>query len=256
MNEEQVVQTVMPVIKALADLEKKLEALQLIPGPKGDDGRDGADADAKAIAEAIKSDVAFIEAVKGARGADGAEGQPGRDGTDADPETVAKSLAANAEFVSAVTGNYEQEPWQPGIYREGKCVSHFTGRSYQAVRDTVEEPGDSEDWKRLGTHGLRDTGGFSETRQYEPGDFYHKDGATFFFDGVSHRLFAAKSVTPNELEKAVKPIRASVLEASEKAMEREAALDARIGALTAAIEAQKSAIEQLANEIDHLVGRA
>lgn len=256
MNEEQVVQTVMPVIKAFADLEKKFEALQLIPGPKGDDGRDGKDADPDLIAMAVKSDAAFAELIKGDRGEPGPQGEPGRDGSDADPALVAKSLCSDGDFVKMVTRTFELEPWRPGIYREGKCVSHFTGRAYQAARDTTDEPGDSEDWKRLGTQGLRDTGGFSETRQYEPGDFYHKDGSTFFYDGVSHRLFAAKAVTPNELDKAIKPIRASLAEASEKTLEREAALDARIEALTSAIEAQKAAIEQLANEIDTLVGRA
>jgi hypothetical protein len=130
-------------------------------------------------------------------------GKPGRD---ADERLVAEKLVSDQKFIGLVKEVIHSEPWSVGVYREGSVVKHFTGREYIAMQDTTEEPGDSTHWKRIGTHGLRDTGGFKDKHDYEPGDFYHKDGSTFYFDGVNHRLFAAKPFTKAEFDKEFKKI--------------------------------------------------
>jgi hypothetical protein len=126
---------------------------------------------------------------------------------------VAVELLRSDEFIKhidAVFIDNAADQWVQRIYRKGEVVKHFVGRSYIAQVDTADEPGDSADWKRLGTDGLRDVGGHDEARQYEPGDIYHKDGSTFFYDGANHRLLAAKPLTKAELDKAVKAVERTV----------------------------------------------
>lgn len=204
----------------------------LIRGKDGADGRDGADGksvEVDEVVERIKADEALLGRLKGADGVPGADGRDGADGKDADPAAVAAALAGNPEFVAEIAKEVEATVWQPGVYREGKLVEHYTGRSYVALVDTVEEPGDSAHWKRVGTAGIRDTGGFDENRKYEPGDFYHKDGATFFFDGVSHRLHAAKAVSQKDVEKQLKPLLAANADLTERVKTLEALCHALLG---------------------------
>lgn len=210
-------------------------------GQPGRDGADGKDAAPEAVYEVLKADEEFVSRLKGERGEKGEpgkDGTDGRDGADADPDVVLSKLISDEVFVSKVSKTVEQEPWQTGINREGKFVSHYVGRSYQAVCDTTDEPGDSPHWKRIGTLGFRDTGGYSEQRSYEPGDFYHKDGSTFFFDGVNHRLFMAKPVTAKDMDKAVKTIRSLV-------SENITALLERVKVLETLFEVQRMEIEEL-----------
>lgn len=61
------------VLKAIADLRKEIQAIQLKPGPSGKDGRDGGPGPAGPA---------------GPGGAPGADGKPGRDGKDADSVKV------------------------------------------------------------------------------------------------------------------------------------------------------------------------
>ena len=211
------------------------------PGQPGRDGADGKDAAPEAVFEVLKADEEFVSRLKGERGEKGEpgkDGADGRDGAEADPDAVLAKLVSDEVFVSKVSKTIEQEPWQAGIYREGKFVSHYVGRSYQAVCDTTDEHGDSPHWKRIGTFGFRDTGGYSEQRSYEPGDFYHKDGSTFFFDGVNHRLFMAKPVTAKDMEKAGKTIRSLV-------SENITALLERVKVLETLFEVQRTEIEEL-----------
>lgn len=196
------------VAKVLA--EQHADRLRGLPGAAGRDGADGKSVDLDEVVERIKSDEALLARLKGADGLPGPAGADGAPGKDAAPEAVAAALEGNPEFVASVAKGVEATVWTPGVYREGKLVEHYEGRKYVALTDTAEEPGDSAHWKRVGTNGRRDTGGYDEGRKYEPGDIYHKDGATFYFDGVSHRLHSAKSVSLKDVEKTVKPVQTSM----------------------------------------------
>lgn len=220
----------------------------LLKGAKGDEGEPGKSPNPAEVAKHILRDKTFADMVKPEpvdpvvvadtlmkRHSDELKGEPGKDadpvdvvevvgelmlkhgeairgkpGRDADEKLVAEKLVADQKFIGLVKEVIHSEPWTVGVYREGSVVKHFTGREYVAMQDTTEEPGDSTHWKRIGTHGLRDTGGYKADQQYEPGDFYHKDGSTFFFDGVNHRLFAAKPFTKAEFDKEFKRIQDTV----------------------------------------------
>lgn len=217
------------------------------PGEPGRDGADGKDSAPEAVYAVLKADDEFVSRLKGERGEPGEPGRDGvdgRDGADVDPDLVHAKLVSDEVFVSKVSKTIEQDSWQAGIYREGKFVSHYVGRTYQAACDTTDEPGDSPHWKRIGTHGFRDTGGFSEQRSYEPGDFYHKDGATFFFDGVNHRLFMAKPITAKDMERAVKTLRSLVTENVTALLERVKVLETLFEVQRAEIEELKSRLEE------------
>lgn len=242
-------------IKADGDFCERLRGL---PGKDGEPGRDGADADPEAVAAALKADDDFLAKVRGEKGEPGLPGEkgdpgepgaPGRDGADADVEAVAKALMRDEEFVKSVINRAEEVPWHPGIWREGKCVSAYNGRSYKAVCDTTEEPGDSPHWKRIGTWGSRDVGGYDEKRAWEPGDVYHKDGSTFWFDGASHRLMLAKPFTERDFEKQLKSERAANRETLKALIESNKELRAHADGLQAEVEALKQVIEDLVEKI-------
>lgn len=138
----------------------------------------------------------------GEAGTKGDPGERGQDGIAPSAAEVAELLRASVDFIQATTPDTQQaEPWKPGIYRSGTLVAHYIGRLYCAAKDTTDEPGDSPDWRRIGTGGERHTGGYSDTRLYEPGDYYAKDKSTFLFDGANHRLVFAKPYTAAEAEK-------------------------------------------------------
>lgn len=174
-------------------------------------GADGQPVELDDVVNELVSKYAY--ALKGADGKDGlngADGNDGLNGKDADNSEITKQLISDSEFIDRIKQITTSHPWQPGIYREGALVKHYVGREYQALEDTNEEPGDSLKWVRIGTHGLRDTGGYKSDHQYEPGDIYHKDGSAFFCDGANHRLFAAKPFTKAEFDKESKKIQDSV----------------------------------------------
>jgi hypothetical protein len=89
------------------------------------------------------------------------------------------------------------------VYRVGVRRSHFAGRVYEAVVDTVAEPGDSPDWRRLDSTGWRNIGG-AEPR--EPGDLHAKEGATFLFDGTRSQLVFGKAFGAGDAEKLFRPL--------------------------------------------------
>ena len=240
------------VAKALAD--QHADVLRGLPGADGADGAPGRDAAPEAVADVLKADPDFIAAIKGEQGPQGERGEKGdageagrdgADGKDADPVAVAKALVQDEAFLNSV----EETPWSPGIYREGKRVSAYTGRSYVAVCDTTDEPGDSPHWKRIGTNGIRDTGGYDEKRAYEPGDFYHKDGATFFFDGMNHRLHMPRPFTERDFEKQMKSERAAHRETLKALIESNKELRALADGQQAEIETLKQMIEDLADKL-------
>lgn len=177
-------------------------------------------------------------------------GKPGRD---ADEKLVAEKLMADQKFIGLVKDVIHSEPWTVGVYREGSVVKHFTGREYIALQDTTDEPGDSTHWKRIGTHGLRDTGGYKADHQYEPGDFYHKDGSTFFFDGVNHRLFAAKPFTKAEFDKESKRIQDAIVKYQEDHQDSIRILEDVLVQNKAVIEDQGQRIQTLERDIDSLM---
>jgi hypothetical protein len=95
------------------------------------------------------------------------------------------------------------ERWTPGVYRAGMRCSHFIGRVYEATCDTAAEPGDSPDWRRIGTDGLRPIGG-ADPR--EPGDLHAKEGAIFLFDGARNWLLFGKAFSAGDAEKLFRPL--------------------------------------------------
>lgn len=240
------------VAKAIA--EGHAEALRGLPGADGADGANGKDADPESVFEALKADLDFVSAIRGEQGLQGergekgepgADGRDGADGKDADPVVVAKALVQDESFLKQI----EETPWQPGIHREGKRVSAYTGRSYVAACDTTEEPGDSPKWKRIGTNGWRDTGGYDEKRAYEAGDLYHKDGALFAFDGVTHKLWLARPFTERDFEKQIKGERAANRETLKALIESNKELRAHADGLQAEIEMLKQMIADLAEDL-------
>jgi hypothetical protein len=215
-------------------------------GASGRDGVDGKSVDVAEVVEAIIANhISEITGPAGEAGAPGTDGRDGVDGKDADAAEVAKHLARDEWFISIVTKTVEVNPWEPGIYREGKCVQHYIGRSYQAVCDTTEEPGDSPHWKRLGTAGQRDVGGFDESRSYEPGDIYHKDGSTFLFDGANHRLQVPKPVTERDVEKQLKGVRGAIAETAKAHSDKIYELQLLCDAQTAEIEDLKQQVAEV-----------
>jgi hypothetical protein len=140
----------------------------------------------------------------GVKGDPGTPGAAGQDGKAPSADEVAALLRASPEFVQAATPETLQAaPWKPGIHRSGTLVAHYIGRLYCAAKDTTDEPGDSPDWRRIGTGGSRHVGGYDDTRLYEPGDYYAKSGSMFLFDGANHRLIHHKPFTEADAEKAI-----------------------------------------------------
>lgn len=75
-------------------------------------------------------------------------------------------------------------PWQAGrSYAEGEVVGHFVGRVYRAIAPTREEPGDSEQWERIGNGGCRYRGERTGAMRLEVGDVYKSDDGAVFLVG-------------------------------------------------------------------------
>jgi len=141
---------------------------------------------------------------KGEKGDPGPVGEPGAPGF-ADPVAVADILQERPAFLKAVQPEGQRaEKWVASIYRAGSEVTHYMGRVYVALKDTTEEPGDSDAWERIGSGGWRHTGGYKNARAYEAGDLYVKDGATWIFDGERPWLMAPKPYTDNDADKAAR----------------------------------------------------
>jgi len=138
----------------------------------------------------------------GAKGDPGPAGDKGEPGDASDPVLVATLLKADPDFLEQVQPEGQRaEKWVPSIYRAGSEVSHYMGRIYVALKDTTDEPGDSEAWERIGSGGWRHCGGYKNARSYEPGDLYVKDGATWIFDGERPWLMAPRPYTAADAEK-------------------------------------------------------
>ena len=141
----------------------------------------------------------------GDRGERGDKGERGEEGAAPSAEDVAAALRELPEFVAAATPDVlHPPPWQPGIHRKGAVVGAFMGRLYCAEKDTAAEPGESADWCRVGTQGMRHIGGLGEATLLEPGDIYTKNASTFVFDGARSWLLAPRPYTAADAEKDAK----------------------------------------------------
>jgi hypothetical protein len=228
-----------------AELEHRLEAIGLPekgePGPAGNG--------IKAITQTEDwitlgfefdngetIDVKLPPGPRGYKGDPGDKGVPGDPGAAADAAQVAAVLKASPDFLEAVLpAGPRATTWRAGIYRQGAEVLHHMGRNYAAIRDTTDEPGDSADWLRIGTGGMRHTGGYKDTRSYEPGDLYTKDGSTFVYDGARHWLMAPRPYTAADAEKASKATTAELREIHRELAALSRAIDdTRVVAQTAA----------------------
>jgi len=166
--------------------QKGLDGAPGSKGDKGDDGKDGRDG------------------VDGADGLLGAPGAPGEKGDKGDPGDKGDDGAIGAEGPQGPQGpvggdgiGINAQKYEPGaVYLEGTVVQHHFGQFFAAAKNTYAEPGESTDWERVGTLGLRHTGGFKEGRQYQVGDIYVKDYAGFQVmpDGTTKMLWPAPRV--------------------------------------------------------------
>lgn len=84
------------------------------------------------------------------------------------------------------------QAWAPGVYRDGRMVTHYLGQLFVATRDTAQEPGAGDDWKRVGTQGLRHRGPKQDDQTYQVGDLVTQDGSTFVHDGATFRALALR----------------------------------------------------------------
>ena len=114
MIEKQLIQALEPLIDDLTAIEKRVETLSKMEGPRGlqgEPGLPGADAiapEATEIADVIKADEAFIEVLRGAKGDQGEHGIDGKDGADGispEPEEIAEALKADEIFVRTIKGD-------------------------------------------------------------------------------------------------------------------------------------------------------
>lgn len=133
-------------------------------------------------------------------------------------------------------------PWQRGVHRKGSVVAHFEGRTYVALEDTAEEPGDSAAWGRIGRLGFRWCGPFQEGRTYEAGDFYVRGGTFQVLSTGEHRCLAPKPLSPSE----VRTICAN------QWSEREAELRAELGAARAELNRTRDVLEATQVELKAL----
>lgn len=123
--------------------------------------------------------------------------------------------------------------WQLGqVHRSGAIVQHYEGRTYRALTDTAEEPGDAASWERIGRLGLRWCGPFQDARSYEVGDLYVKGGTFQVFASGEHRCIGPKPLAPSE----VRTI------AMKQWQESEAVLRGELTAALALIERQGAAL--------------
>lgn len=145
--------------------------------PKAKDGKPGKDAHPKDVAEQLKADPPFLKLVKGDKGDPGQDGKPGKDGKDGERGPVGDGIL--------------NKQWIPGtVYRIDERVTHNLGQVFKALADTVEEPGYSLQWQRIGLIGFR----FLKRKpkletDLADGDIYPDGGSLFLFSNGKAHLF-------------------------------------------------------------------
>jgi hypothetical protein len=110
-----------PVVDAVIALEKRVDAVQSTPGPKGDPGEAGQSVTADEVAQLLVSK--HLDVLKGVPGHPGEPGAPGEPGQDADPVVVAAALAADVAFVASVKGQPGERGASGADGRDGQGVS-------------------------------------------------------------------------------------------------------------------------------------
>lgn len=208
MIEKEIAQALEPVVDLIVALQKRVDGFVVpVSVEKGEPGEPGKDADPVAVAVVLKADPAFVAMLKG---------EPGPAGKDAEPvevciDDVVSALKADAPFVESLKGadglhgkdgaqgpqgdaGPQGLPGEAGagidapvwhdfkVYREGAIVQHHFGQHFRALNDTATEPGQSDDWQRIGTAGLRWRGLKPDPETLLPGDFFI-DGGSCFLQG-------------------------------------------------------------------------
>jgi hypothetical protein len=166
-GEKAIVAGVRPVMQGLVALEKRVEQMQLVPGPAGAPGKDP---DPAAVAQILAADSGFTEQIKGAPGVPGKDGKDGSDGAGMDAPQ-----------------------WKAGaVYREGTVVVANIGQYFRALKDTASSPDEPDHWQRVGAGGLRYRGAFKADAVYVDGDLFVKDFGTFCVIGGTPVLLAGR----------------------------------------------------------------
>lgn len=214
-----------------------LELPRALDGVAGRDGRDGVDG------------AAGRDGRNGIDGAAGKDGKDGRDGVDG-PAGPAGEPGAHGRGLDA-------PQYVTGVHRSGVVVTAFSGRTYVAVRDTAGAPGESPDWQRIGTHGMRYRGVLDPEApgaRFEVGDVYTNGGTFMVFDD-GHHLIGHRALSPSDVRSMAKKIAddsaASVRDLLMRAIEL--AIQPYANALKATqdrVATQQAAIVSLQQQID------
>lgn len=195
------------IATALLEYERAKSQLSQLSQPRdGKDGKDGAPGVGISAVSRLPADAMELEFTSGERvvvelpratdGKDGKDGADGKDGKDGAPgERGERGLAGVG---------VDAPCWVAGVYRQGVMVQHFLGRTYEALCDTAEAPGDSAHWRRIGAGGQRWTGPKQKERRYEVGDLF-VDGGTFLCTAEGeYQLIAPKPMAPSDVRGIVK----------------------------------------------------
>ncbi|MCE2725140.1 MAG: collagen-like protein [Betaproteobacteria bacterium] len=145
--EKGIVAGLKPVMELVVDLKKRVDGIELTPGPVGEKGEQG---DRGETGKQGERGEQGIPGQQGDRGAEGKEGKAGPAGIGHDAPVWLRKT----------------------VYREGTVVQHYVGQVFKALRDSVGEPGVSDDWERVGAGGFRITGAYDAARKYLVGDLY------------------------------------------------------------------------------------
>jgi hypothetical protein len=167
-----------PIVDALLSVEKRLDEVQLTPGPQGVPGQSGADGKSVTVHEVVnelltvhgdvlkgtpgtpgapgkdgesvspelvvlklKQDQDFLAATKGPQGNQGAPGYPGKDGEpgrDATPDDVAAFLKQDAYFMSVVKGATGEQGEQGNPGEDGLDGKNGADADPQVVVDLIK----------------------------------------------------------------------------------------------------------------------
>lgn len=150
-----------------------IEAVRALPVPKdGADGKDGAPGE------------------RGADGAPGRDGEPGKDGRDGVDGINGKDGEQGREGPPGKLAIVKE--WTAGVHYGADVVAHMGG-TYQALKDTAEEPGGA-DWICLAAPGVDGLNGRSMVIR----GTYAEDAGYFALDVVALNggSFVAKSDDP------------------------------------------------------------
>lgn len=138
--------------------------------------------------------------------------------------------------------------WARGVYRKDAIVQHHLGRTYRALEDTADEPGDSAAWVRVGLQGLRWCGPFDAQRTYVPGDIYANGGSFIVLEDGSTHALSKKPLTPSDVrgiaERACEPMQRELARLESQARTSELAARAAAHTLETLLSALRESVFQ------------